>query len=488
MVRMRVVAATLWLNATLWLRRAVMVGGVSGGSVTTDQYQFSMPWQLTGHVEDTCVSVETVNEQHADMNRVLNKLVEQPFFRIFKVNLQRACKFFPDDGQCGQESCAVHEVPAPWLYESEQCVAVQPRRPEQRACQAMSRANDVDFTLLTRGFRGFNIFESEVADSLPPSAAGDASTLQSGRFGGPSWADLAAQEPMQYVNLQQNPERYTGYTGYTATRVWDAIYRENCFHDNGSAVLQCFEERVFYRLMSGLHASINTQLSRKFYPADQPNLLLWQHKVGLHQDRLENLYFTFVAVTRAVALSIPHLMDFNYAHDDPSTDTTAGRIMAQLASTGLISSGAPCFNESALFRTVPGEDPASATARKREFVNHFRNTSLILDCVVCEKCKLWGKLQVLGVGTALKILLSEAEGVPYDLERNEIVALFNTLTKLSSSIETIGFMSRLLEDPFKQDPGRIDPFRDAVGAAASDATQSFMAAVTTGTRGEVHVN
>merc|ERR1711988_1823425 len=130
----------------------------------------------------------------------------------------------------------------------------------------------------------------------------------------------------------------------------------------------------------------------------------------------------------------------------------------------------------------------SHTEKKQQFVSRFRNTSLILDCVVCEKCKLWGKLQVLGVGTALKILLSEAEGVPYDLERNEIVALFNTLTKLSSSIETIGFMSRLLEDPFKQDPGRIDPFRDMVGAAASDATQSFMTAMTTGTHGEVHVN
>eukprot|EP01047_Picozoa_sp_COSAG01_P057109 COSAG01_NODE_6562_length_3608_cov_4.538900_5_plen_152_part_00 len=42
---------------------------------------------------------------------------------------------------------------------------------------------------------------------------------------------------------------------------------------------------------------------------------------------------------------------------------------------------------------------ASHAQRKRQFVEHFRNTSLILDCVSCEKCKLWGKLQVLGVGT-----------------------------------------------------------------------------------------
>jgi ERO1-like protein alpha len=30
-----------------------------------------------------------------------------------------------------------------------------------------------------------------------------------------------------------------------------------------------------------------------------------------------------------------------------------------------------------------------------------------MDCVGCEKCRLWGKLQVLGLGTALKILFSD---------------------------------------------------------------------------------
>jgi hypothetical protein len=30
------------------------------------------------------------------------------------------------------------------------------------------------------------------------------------------------------VNLQLNPERYTGYTGDSARRIWDSIYKENC--------------------------------------------------------------------------------------------------------------------------------------------------------------------------------------------------------------------------------------------------------------------
>ena len=28
---------------------------------------------------------------------------------------------------------------------------------------------------------------------------------------------------MSYVNLQQHPEKYTGYVGETATRIWAAI-------------------------------------------------------------------------------------------------------------------------------------------------------------------------------------------------------------------------------------------------------------------------
>ena len=32
-----------------------------------------------------------------------------------------------------------------------------------------------------------------------------------------------------------------------------------------------------------------------------------------------------------------------------------------------------------------------------------------MDCVTCEKCRLWGKLQVLGFGTALKILFDDGD-------------------------------------------------------------------------------
>lgn len=53
--------------------------------------------------------------------------------------------------------------------------------------------------------------------------------------------------------------------------------------------------------------------------------------------------------------------------------------------------------------------------------------SALMDCVGCEKCRLWGKLQVLGLGTALKILFS---GDDYQ----EHLGLDVRISELSTSI------------------------------------------------------
>ena len=88
-----------------------------------------------------------------------------------------------------------------------------------------------------------------------------------------------------------------------------------------------------------------------------------------------------------------------------------------------------------------------------------------MNCVTCEKCQLWGKLQILGFGTAIKILLTPQQELQtfsehlqylvsdhrrnnnstchYNLDsktwkkllnRQEIIALINTLNQLSTSL------------------------------------------------------
>lgn len=88
---------------------------------------------------------------------------------------------------------------------------------------------------------------------------------------------------------------------------------------------------------------------------------------------------------------------------------------------------------------------------KDEFKSHFRNISRIMDCVGCDKCRLWGKMQVTGLGTALKLLFSYDDAAPLPtsgalekndpaaivLSRGEAVAFVNTLHRLSESLAAV---------------------------------------------------
>lgn len=85
-----------------------------------------------------------------------------------------------------------------------------------------------------------------------------------------------------------------------------------------------------------------------------------------------------------------------------------------------------------------------------------------MNCVTCEKCRLWGKLQILGFGTAIKILLTPDEDLSVIsspsggveealarqqcskiLNRQEVIALVNTLNQLSNSVAFAAHAARL---------------------------------------------
>lgn len=84
----------------------------------------------------------------------------------------------------------------------------------------------------------------------------------------------------------------------------------------------------------------------------------------------------------------------------------------------------------------------------------------------CDKCKLWGKLQVSGLGTALKILFELDEAAfdpkrnPNLLQRSEVVALFNTLHRISESLDAVETFRRLYaetQEKARREPPRVKP-------------------------------
>lgn len=44
-----------------------------------------------------------------------------------------------------------------------------------------------------------------------------------------NFCEVDEDKDAQYVDLLLNPERYTGYKGKSAHRIWNSIYKENCF-------------------------------------------------------------------------------------------------------------------------------------------------------------------------------------------------------------------------------------------------------------------
>lgn len=272
----------------------------------------------------------------------------------------------------------------------------------------------------------------------------------------------------EYVDLLLNPERYTGYKGKSAHRIWNSIYKENCFRPKNSyrsyiesANLNgmCLEKRVFYRVISGLHSSINIHLCSKFLISEKSSLGLeapggrWGSNIEEFHQRfdpdttngegphwLRNLYFVYLLELRALAKAAPYLAREEYYTGNDIEDEEVRRAMLDILN--IIKTFPDHFNESVMF--TGGKQ---ARKLKEEFRQHFRNISRIMDCVGCDKCKLWGKLQIHGLGTALKILfsgkfddldpfgdLTNMTRSKFQLERSEIVALVNAFGRLSTSI------------------------------------------------------
>lgn len=370
----------------------------------------------TGIVEDCCCDYETVDSVNgAVLYPLLQELVTTPFFRYFKVKLWCDCPFWPDDGMCRLRDCSVCECPESEFPEPF-------KRPsllgDDLKCQEGKPEAVVDRTLDAKAFRGWAVVDNPWTND-----------------------DETDNGEMTYVNLLLNPERYTGYTGPSARRIWEAIYSENC--PKYSSGESCQEKKVLYKLISGLHASISVHIASDYLLDESTNqwganLQLMHDRVLKHPERVQNLYFTYLFVLRAVMKAAPYLeeADYDSGPGNHLEDLKAHSLIRQLVHNPKLQAACPLpFDEAKLWQGQSGPE------LKQQIQKQFRNISALMDCVGCEKCRLWGKLQVLGLGTALKILFSvdgqNQPEQPLQLQRNEVIALINLLNRLSESLKSV---------------------------------------------------
>lgn len=452
------------------------------------------PAQIGPHaiVSDACASYSTLDGLNAELQPSVFSLTQDTdFFAYYRLNLyNKVCPFWSDEtGMCGNIACAVNtidneeDVPPIWRAEElgklEGPKAQHPDRKAQR--ERLQKP--------LMGELGANVGESCVVEYDDECDERDYCVPE----------DESATSKGDYVSLVDNPERFTGYSGPGAHQVWEAIYRENCFSKEptsaqssvqgsspgglsglqGEAALglrnvirehgrqrsvsatprvsaleglepddECLEKRVFYRIISGMHTSISTHLCWDYLNQTTgqwgPNAQCYQERLQTHPDRVSNLYFNFALLLRAVAKARRSIESYTFCSGDPTQDVLTKHKVLALADK--IASGPNIYDESLMFQD---------SSVKEDFRARFRNVSRTMDCVGCDKCRLWGKLQTAGYGTALKILFefeehNDANNPP--LRRTELVALINTLDKVSHSLSAITkFEDKLEEDEQPQD-------------------------------------
>uniref|UniRef100_A0A0G4GP76 Cytochrome b5 heme-binding domain-containing protein n=1 Tax=Chromera velia CCMP2878 TaxID=1169474 RepID=A0A0G4GP76_9ALVE len=252
------------------------------------------------------------------------------------------------------------------------------------------------------------------------------------------------------INLARNEEQYTGYNG---SDVWGAIHGSldlDLELDGEERVI--YEEEVLQRLFRGMHTSINTHVALRFFPPFPgkrdhwlPNPQRFVETVAKHSDRVKNLHFAYVVLLRALRKLGPSLLEtplISGADDDDVTNA----LMRRLLETSVLRSCSQvfeAFDESLMFQS------SSPTGRlsvlKKNFKAAFHTVSKLFNCVKCERCRLHGKVQLMGIGAALKILLLPDDLGLRSISKDELVALLGTAAKFSEAIAAIEPLAAMAE-------------------------------------------
>uniref|UniRef100_A0A8C1IYU1 ERO1-like protein alpha n=1 Tax=Cyprinus carpio TaxID=7962 RepID=A0A8C1IYU1_CYPCA len=393
---------------------------------------------VTGNLDDCACDVETIDSfNNKEIFPKLQKLLSSDYFRFYKVNLNNPCPFWTDHSQCGLKYCAVKpctEGEVPEGLKSSSYKYSEAAGQDIEECEKAEKLGAVNGSL-----------SDETRQALQEWKKHDD---ESDRF---CMLDDEDSPESQYVDLLLNPEVTITFILTSGFYHW----LEGKFLLKGA----------FFRLISGLHASINIHLSARYLLDENWFELKWGHNVSEFQlrfdeeltegegpKRLRNLYFLYLIELRALAKILPYFErpTFHLYTGQPTEDNENKNLLLELLH---VAKSFPLhFDETALFAGNKKE----AMKLKEDFKLTFKNISRIMDCVECFKCRLWGKLQTQGLGTALKILFSERqiEAMPntsntnpsFQLSRQEIVSLFNAFGRISTSVRELENFRSLLSN------------------------------------------
>lgn len=245
-----------------------------------------------------------------------------------------------------------------------------------------------------------------------------------------------------YYDIQQFPEDYTGYDG---SKVWAFIHDKIAFQ--GYDYDDDHWKADFNKAVSGLHAMISTQIVRGIQKKVQKGEEFTEDEIwtdaavefkrrvspeGEVPLAMENLYFCYMLLLSAASKARVRLQQ----------DCDSGKIEADAAD-----------ELRAVLSSKLLDDPAVAMASKKlqdhatkdlnsmdalwEARMRARELIRIMNCVQCNKCRLHGKISIMGLSTAFQLLVGDTGkgGDITRVHRVELAALMTTLYKFSRAVE-----------------------------------------------------
>ena len=251
-----------------------------------------------------------------------------------------------------------------------------------------------------------------------------------------------------YYDTSVFPEGSTGYDGST---VWKFIHERIGFTEYK------YDDKHwkanFNKAVSGLHTIISAQVARGIrdkidegdaFAPDEPWIdPVVEYNRRLHPDgetplAIENLYFTCMILLSAV----------NRVKDRYLDECKAGTIdddeglLSDILSIPVISDNSVTIAGTKLQQNAIASNTELWQARMRS-----RDLLRVMNCVQCNKCRFHGKISVMGLITAMKVLLG-SDGTGYDpskLLRVELAALLTALHKCTTAIQFCREMQQEIE-------------------------------------------
>mmetsp|Transcript_20010 Transcript_20010/g.43522 ORF Transcript_20010/g.43522 Transcript_20010/m.43522 type:complete len:402 (+) Transcript_20010:274-1479(+) len=336
--------------------------------------------------EDLLPGISVIDDANDVIFQQMEVLQDSLYFRLFCVDILASCEYLPQElFECYSETCEVYPVDDEEVPEN---------------------IREVDF--------------------------------QEHDFELDGWArwDMPSND---YYDLEEFPE---GYTGYDGREIWEFIHGKVAF--TGYDYDDNHWKADFNKAVSGIHSLISAHVTKGIqdkidageeFTDDE----VWRDPKVEYDRRLgrggeqpmamENLYFAYMLFLSAAAKAKDKLL---LDCENGSIDSESSTILKGFLELPVLCDPAVEVASKKLHDHAVESQNNLWEARMRT-----RDLLRIMNCVQCNKCRLHGKVAMLGLSTALQIHLGRTGegGDPNRIHRVELAALLCTIQKFSKAVE-----------------------------------------------------